>query len=57
MMAIIKTGDDMPVLKYYGTDGKEETCSRCHRPLVVLAVDNNDNKLVCECDDEGSDTQ
>lgn len=51
-MAIVKLGDAQPVLSYYGDDGKEETCSKCGCLLVILAMDNDDNKLVCECDEE-----
>lgn len=50
-MAIIKRGDNMPVNKYYGPDGKEEVCSKCGQRLVVVAMSENDNELICDnCD-------
>lgn len=46
-MAFRKTGDAMPIEGYYGDDGKE-VCSKCGEPLVVVAVGEDSNKLVCE---------
>lgn len=52
-MAIIKRGDDQPVISYYGDDGEEQKCPHCGRPMVIIAMDKDDNKLVCEhCDEE-----
>jgi hypothetical protein len=55
-MAIFKTGDSMPILSTYGTDGEEEICPTCGSKLTTVAMSDN-NKLVCECSfDEESDT-
>ena len=52
-MAIVKHGDNMPVLSYYDVDGEEKTCPKCGHKLVVVAVEGQNNKLVCEsCDEE-----
>jgi len=50
-MAFRKTGDAMPVLAYYDKDGDKEKCPKCGSKLVVVAVEAEDNELVCEnCD-------
>ena len=56
-MAFKKVGDDMPVLEYYTQDDVCEKCTMCGKKLIVIAMDDGENKLVCEkCDlDEGSD--
>jgi len=52
-MAIIKRGDNMPVLSYLDDEGKEVVCSECGCKLVVVAIDDQNNKLICEACDEG----
>lgn len=52
-MAIVKRGDDMPVVGYYGDDcgGEAMMCPKCGNKLVVIAIDANDNNLICDlCD-------
>jgi len=51
-MAIVKHGDNMPVLSYMDSDGNEVVCPKCGSKLVVVAVEDQDNKLVCESCDE-----
>ncbi len=51
-MAIVKTGDDIPVLSYIDEDGKDITCPKCGRKIIVVAIDSDDNKLVCTCDED-----
>ena len=51
-MAFIKTGDEMPIQSIYKADGEQQTCDKCGKTLVIVAMDNEDNKLVCECDAE-----
>ncbi|HEC63735.1 MAG TPA: hypothetical protein ENI23_00410 [bacterium] len=58
-MVFKKTGDAMPVLAYYGKDGEREECSKCGEKLIVVAIDADDNKLVCgfcDIDYESIDT-
>lgn len=57
-MAIYKTGDENPVINYVDLANDETTvCASCGRDLIVIAMDENHNRLVCEiCDfdvDEG----
>ncbi|KKM70080.1 hypothetical protein LCGC14_1444320 [marine sediment metagenome] len=50
-MAIVKRGNDMPVVSYYGNDGDAMMCPKCGNKLVVIAIDANDNNLICDiCD-------
>lgn len=51
-MAFIKTGENVPVQGYYINDDMElELCGSCQHPMIVIAVSNEDNKLVCKkCD-------
>ena len=48
-MAFFKTGDASTVIHYYGDDGEPITCDSCGRDLIVIAIDNEDNRLICEC--------
>jgi len=49
-MAFKKIGDASPVLGYYN-DGVGEKCPKCGRSLVFVAIDQDNNKLICEkCD-------
>jgi len=52
-MAIVKRGDNKPIESFYDTDGDEAKCPRCGSKLIVIAMDDQDNKLVCtHCEDE-----
>ena len=56
-MAIIKTGDNQPIVNYYDDDGETMMCSKCGSKLVVVAMEADNNNLVCDlCDlNEGLD--
>ena len=46
-----KTGDNMPILSCYDSDGEKKECPNCGRQLIVIAIEEEDNKLLCEyCD-------
>ena len=48
-----KTGDNQPIESFYDTDGSEERCPVCGNKLVAIAMDDQENQLVCtHCDDE-----
>lgn len=48
-MAFIKIGDSQPVLNYH--DGDEEVlCKKCHKPKVVVALKQDEQELICECE-------
>ena len=50
-MAFIKRGDDIPILEYFDDDGKQEICPKCGAKLIVVALNGENNKLVCQnCD-------
>jgi len=48
-MAIFKTGDLHPIESVYDSEGETQKCAKCGSKLVVIAIEGNDNKLVCEC--------
>jgi hypothetical protein len=54
-MAIIKTGDDMPVLSYIDEDGSEIFCDKCGKKLVIVSVGSDHNKLVCDHSNDEDD--
>ncbi len=48
-MAFIKVGDAQPVLTYH--DGDDEVvCEKCHKPKVVVALKQENQELICECE-------
>jgi hypothetical protein len=52
-MAFVKIGDPSPVIEYYDNEGEKKICTKCGKELVVVALDRNNNTLICEdCDDE-----
>jgi ssDNA-binding Zn-finger/Zn-ribbon topoisomerase 1 len=50
-MAFKKVGDASPILGYYDADGVGEKCPKCGKNLIIIAIDQDHNKLVCECCD------
>ncbi len=53
-MALIKTGDDMPVLSYY-EDEKPLICEVCKKPKIVVALKNDEQEIICDCDIESAE--
>lgn len=53
-MTIIKTGADEPIVSIYDSEGEAQKCPSCGSKLVVIAMEDHDNKLVCECCDDGA---
>jgi hypothetical protein len=47
-MALIKTGDNKPIIACYDSSGKKQVCPKCGKPLVVVAIDGSTNDLICE---------
>lgn len=45
-MAIIKHGDESPVVNYFDQD-KEVICPHCGKKLTAILIDENDNRLIC----------
>lgn len=56
-MAIIKRGDDMPIKGIFDADGEEQTCPTCGDKLLVIAVEGNNNKLVCSSCEANEDSE
>lgn len=55
-MSFIKVGDESPIIDYFDDNGKEQFCAKCGKKLVLIAIDNEDNKFVCkDCDISESD--
>lgn len=55
-MAIIKRGDAQPIVDVYDSEGEAQKCSSCGSKLVVIAIEDQDNRLICECCDDDSAT-
>lgn len=52
-MALIKIGDNKPITACYDSCGKKQVCSECGKSLVVIAINDNTNDLICEeCEDK-----
>jgi len=48
-MGFVKVGDNMPVVNYI-EDDEVAVCPDCNRPLVTIAIDEDDSiKIVCKC--------
>jgi hypothetical protein len=47
-MSFIKIGDKMKILDIYDCNIKEGFCPECGKKLTVIAVDSDENKLICE---------
>jgi len=50
-MAFVKVGDALPVITYHDGE-KEVVCDKCNKPKVVIAVKQDENELICECEEE-----
>ena len=50
-MAFIKNGDSNPVLNCYDVDEKL-VCLKCKKPKTVIALEDDENKIICECEVE-----
>ncbi len=49
-MAFHKIGDAQPINSIMDSAGQVKMCPKCHKPLKVLAFDEQDQaSLVCEC--------
>jgi hypothetical protein len=49
-MGFVKVGDNVPVSGYIDVEGEVAECPECNKPLVVVAVDEDNNvNLVCKC--------
>lgn len=47
-----KYGDDTPVESYIDEDGEDIKCPKCGKKLTMVAIDSDDNNLVCDCEGE-----
>jgi hypothetical protein len=46
-----KYGDDTPIVSYIDEDGEEEFCPKCGKKITTVAIDSENNTLVCDCDE------
>jgi hypothetical protein len=50
-MAFIKTGDAETILGHFDCDGELQVCPKCGNKLTIIAIDGENNQLICEdCD-------
>jgi len=51
-MAFRKTGDAQPVGGYFDINSLEKpiVCELCGKQKVLVAMKNDDNELICECE-------
>ena len=48
-MSFIKIGDALPISGFNDGD-KEVICDKCKKPKLIVVLENNENKLVCDCE-------
>ena len=53
-MALIKTGDPTPILRMYESE-KPLVCEICNKPKVVVALKNDEQEIICECEIEDAE--
>lgn len=55
-MAFKKYGDPQPVGGYYQTESADKpvVCDKCGQLKTTIAMDESDNKLICECELEST---
>jgi hypothetical protein len=57
-MAFIKIGDEKPIIDFYDDNIKERFCPTCGKKLIIIAIEKDENKLICEsCELEANITK
>lgn len=50
-MAFVKHGDDGKIVTFFDDNGNIPYCPSCGKKLVVMAIEKDENKLICsDCD-------
>jgi len=50
-MALVKVGDEQPILGCYNSEGEKQICPDCGTNLSTLCVDGKAHRLMCKnCD-------
>jgi ssDNA-binding Zn-finger/Zn-ribbon topoisomerase 1 len=44
-----KYGDPEPIKSFYDDNLELQTCDECGKPLTIVALDNDNNEILCKC--------
>lgn len=55
-MAFVKVGDPTPIKGFYDENLELKVCDKCGKPLTVVALDGENNDVLCKCGTEDEES-